>query len=1168
MSPEQAEGQSDRLGPASDVYSLGATLYCLLTGRPPFEGGDVPRILTGVRTGSFPRPREVDRAIPAALEAICLKAMSLWPGDRYPSARGLAGEIDRWLADEPVSACRDPWPTRVSRWARRHKPLVAGAGALLITALVGLTIGIVAVKKEQRQTEAQRVALKLKSDALSRSVEALRRKDYISRVNLAMRECENDNIANADELLDGCPEDLRAWEWDYVKRQCHLELKTFPGTSAHVSSVAFSPDGKWIASGSGFRGPGGLVVRDVSTGRELFAHRDLQGTVDAVAFSPDGRWIASGGAYDLMIWDAATGQRRWLKTGLPSRVVKLKFSPDSRRIVGCLGNVNGLSTGSLYPFTGYVKLWDVASGSEVDTLPERRNGLCSLDLSPDGKQVALAGFPVVEIWDLEPVKLVRSLTGHDYQVVDVAFSPDGKSLASCGWDRTIKLWDRASGRELRTFGGQPGQQPNALRFSPDGSRLVIAGQDCSIRLWDLTTGRVLLSLQGHADEVRCLDYSPANGLLASGSGDGTLKVWYPTPLYQLSIKYRGGVGPSRLRPLSFSADGETILSASTDRKWSATTGESCNDRVLNESFRSKRLSSPDGTKSVAVSGNRIEIRERATGNVVRQFEVPHGGIANWVFSPNGSRIVTVGGTLEALVWDTQTGELLFELKGHSGRVKDVAYSPDGRRIATAGSDRTVKLWDAESGQEVFVLRGYGDGVNAIAFSPDGDRIVTNCYDSILRVWDRKPHDLGVLRRREMVALTRELLVELGARTKVVQALRTARMNDEFARVEALGLAENSDTIEGLWDLRGRFWQINGTAHSLPLKDVRTSIRSLQRTLAESESQAASDPGNLALQVELGFLHWHIGHLQRRAQVVEDCRTSYRKARDVFEGLARAGHEEDAPLRHLVALSYMTISWVEPRPRDRIGLLDKAREIIEENVRRTPRNRTVSIDLEFIEIAETYAFFLLKDYDRSLSLRLSARNHLKGWVEEVPDGLYFAQGMVGNDVEIGRVQRAMGRNAEAAATFQGAVREAESSMERFPGNPTIMDRLIDAGFGLGRIRESMGQAGAALEAYQTALGRVEGQTNLQAITLYNLACLDSLSSALARRVRGSRSQAHELSGTEYADRAMTWLRRSVAAGNRDLDHMKQDTDLDPLRSRPDFQELMMDLAFPNQPFAPR
>ena len=135
-----------------------------------------------------------------------------------------------------------------------------------------------------------------------------------------------------------------------------------------------------------------------------------------------------------MLWEAATGQRRWLKTGLNNAVVKLKFSPDSRRIVACLSGTEGDPNGN-----GYVKLWDVVTSTEVQSLPARTDKLNNLDISPDGKQIALAGYPIVEVWDLEPVKLVHSLMGHEYMAYDVAFSPDGKSLASCGWDRTIKL---------------------------------------------------------------------------------------------------------------------------------------------------------------------------------------------------------------------------------------------------------------------------------------------------------------------------------------------------------------------------------------------------------------------------------------------------------------------------------------------------------------------------------------------------------------------------------------------------------------------------------------------------------------------------------------------------------------------------------------------------------
>jgi serine/threonine-protein kinase len=152
MSPEQAEGNQEKLGPASDVYSLGATLYELLTGRPPFVAGDLDTEFTAVKRGAFPPPRQVRPSVPPALEAVCLKAMYLDPGQRYASATALADDIERWLADEPVRAYREPLLVRLGRWERRHRSLVASATVLLLTAVVSLAVSSVLIGLEQART--------------------------------------------------------------------------------------------------------------------------------------------------------------------------------------------------------------------------------------------------------------------------------------------------------------------------------------------------------------------------------------------------------------------------------------------------------------------------------------------------------------------------------------------------------------------------------------------------------------------------------------------------------------------------------------------------------------------------------------------------------------------------------------------------------------------------------------------------------------------------------------------------------------------------------------------------------------------------------------------------------------------------------------------------------
>jgi serine/threonine-protein kinase len=156
MSPEQARGELERLGPRSDVYSLGATLYCLLTGRPPFEGEDVGEMLGKVQRGEFARPRQLDPATDKALEAVCLKAMATKPEDRYTSCRALAEDVERWMADEPVSARRDSWADRLARWTRRHRAWAQAVAASLLAVAIIASVAALLVDRARRAEKAAR----------------------------------------------------------------------------------------------------------------------------------------------------------------------------------------------------------------------------------------------------------------------------------------------------------------------------------------------------------------------------------------------------------------------------------------------------------------------------------------------------------------------------------------------------------------------------------------------------------------------------------------------------------------------------------------------------------------------------------------------------------------------------------------------------------------------------------------------------------------------------------------------------------------------------------------------------------------------------------------------------------------------------------------------------
>src|SRR5262249_35074398 len=222
----------------------------LLTGKPPFEG-DAGSVLRAVQRGEYPPPHRLEPTTDKALEAVCLKAMAWKPEDRYASPRALVDDLERWMADEPVSAYGDPLLSRVARWTRRHKPAVAGIAGLLVTAVAALSIGIAAIELEKRRTEQQRQRAEDAANALGWQLD-------VHKENLGQREWTDGNAAFAQELLGQCPLRYRNFEWHYCNKLCHLERLTLRGHEKNVEAgrrslsgiygIAFSPDGRLLAS--------------------------------------------------------------------------------------------------------------------------------------------------------------------------------------------------------------------------------------------------------------------------------------------------------------------------------------------------------------------------------------------------------------------------------------------------------------------------------------------------------------------------------------------------------------------------------------------------------------------------------------------------------------------------------------------------------------------------------------------------------------------------------------------------------------------------------------------------------------------------------------------------------------------------------------------------------
>ena len=807
MSPEQANGRLDQLGPASDVYSLGAMLYTLLAGRPPFDyvWCDVTAILDRVRLSEFPPPRKVNPRVPCALEAVCLKAMQNRPEDRYASATAMAEEIERWLADEPVHAHREPAPARLARWGRRHKPVVAGAAALLLTAVAALSAGILLIGREQRRTEGQRRAGRGRR---ARWPTASRRRPPAgpSRSGAATRSAGSTwRTASTSTTTSRWPTScwINARATSAAGNGPTPDGWAIPSWRAGPHRAAAWTPGAWRSrrTGRGSRPARGHGA-GWATGRP--ASWSSATSTPAARRSPCAGWPApsrrwpirptaapwrrptgsrarSPGAVLIAI-DAASGRELWRAAERGVQILALAYSPDGRTIASGCGHFNDYET------SGYARLRDARTGAEVGPrMAGSPGGVLAVAFAHDGRRLAMASREVVDLRDLSDAgrPIVHRLSGHVNFVYAVAFSPDGRRVATGGWDKTIRLWDPATGKPLETLVGHRGFV-RGLAFSPDGRQLVSGSEDTSVRRWDLDGGENA-TFHGHTGFVHCVAFGPEGALAASGSRDGTVKIW-PAAAPDSQVTFRNSAG--WVGALAFAPDGRRIASAHKGnvRIWDPHTGEETariiaprgllghialafapdgstlaasgpDDRViLWDAERWTRRAvlgaeglpaasdaafSPDGARLATSSSGDGSVRlwDVARGTLVRAFPGHAHGDNAVAYSPDGLHVATAGDDRIVRVWDVETGIRVAALSGHDNGVRDVAFSPDGRHLASVGGDyrgpasAEVKLWDWPAGREVDSLHGHATLVTAVAYFPDGRRLATASDDRTLKLWD-------------------------------------------------------------------------------------------------------------------------------------------------------------------------------------------------------------------------------------------------------------------------------------------------------------------------------------------------------------------------------------------------------------------------------------------------
>jgi WD40 repeat protein len=748
MAPEQAEARHGDVGRATDVYGLGAILYELLTGRPPFPGESAKQTLRRVVAEQPAPPRRLRREVPRDLEAICLKCLDKSPDRRYASAAALGEDLQRFLTDRPTRARPVGAYARMVRWCRR-RPAVAALLVVLGLSVAALPVALYWVHHDWHAYDDAMLASAAREQAVRTAAEErewlLRLRTYAERVRMAAKlRAKGQDEAAVDALAPYADaaraDDARGFEWYWLWQQPgRLVALSHPD---RVRAVAWSPDGQTCAAASDAED--GLRFWDATRGRLLAPPRKLGAEEpQTLRFTPDGKRLVSA-AYGyppkpsaVRVWDTATGRVLSGLTGPGTEFYAVAIAPSCEMVARGSNRDDG---------QGVVRLWHAASGRESvawRAAPARVYAMC---FSPDERRLAVAYYTShvskwdeirIDVIDLRLGKVQLTLDERRGWVLALAFSPDGMTLASGARDGIVRLWDISTGQEKKKL--LVTDPVRSVAFSPDG-RALAAGAGrylgaeevaCSVSLWDVASGtRLPPGLRCGA--VLTVAYSPDGRTLAVGAYDGLLRLWTPYP----EVRKLPGHQPKEAWAVAFSPDGRTLVSAGDDhalRLWDVATGRPLRVFTGHKELVSCVAFSVDGRHIASGSyDNTVKVWDLDTGAVTftGQHQRHVRGVA---FSPDGTRLASCGRDQAVRIWDVTTGAEWATLTGHTNGNMVVAFA-DAHLLASAAGDGTVRLWDVDSRQTLWVIPD-ATYVHCLTFSPDGKVLATGHNAGVVRLWE-------------------------------------------------------------------------------------------------------------------------------------------------------------------------------------------------------------------------------------------------------------------------------------------------------------------------------------------------------------------------------------------------------------------------------------------------